>query len=91
MAYELKDGQGALFRNDRKKTDTHPDWQGSIKLPGGAEVWISGWIKSGRNGEFISLSLGKEKMRTTGPDQGAQIERDQQGWGVTADDDGPPF
>jgi hypothetical protein len=61
MAYELRDGQGTLFRNERKETEKHPDYTGSIKLPDGSECWLSGWIKQGAKGKFFSLQIGKPK------------------------------
>ena len=58
MAYEQKPGQGSMFKNDKKTTDTHPDYKGSVMLPNGTECWISGWIKrpEGKT-PFMSLSV----------------------------------
>ncbi len=56
MAYELKDGQGSLFKNERREKDTHPNLQGTI-LVAGVEYWISGWTKEGAKGRWISLSV----------------------------------
>lgn len=60
MAYEQKDGQGTLFKNKRKETEKHPDYTGSITI-NGTEHWLSAWIKDGKSGKFMSLSLGKPK------------------------------
>lgn len=66
MAYELREGQGSLFRNERKETERHPDYTGSIKLPDGSEHWFSGWIKQGAKGKFFSVQIGKPKEAPAG-------------------------
>jgi hypothetical protein len=48
--------RGVLFKNDRKETDNHPDYTGQINV-GGCEFWLSAWIKDGRKGKFMSLSV----------------------------------
>ncbi len=53
---ERKDNSGALFPNDRKETDNHPDRTGSCRI-GGVDYWISGWIKEGDKGQYMSLSF----------------------------------
>ena len=58
--YVQKEGQGSLFKNHRKETERHPDYNGSITIDG-VERWISAWIKDGKDGKFMSLSLGKPK------------------------------
>jgi hypothetical protein len=63
MAYELKEGSGSLFKNDRKEKSTHPDYAGSIMI-NGKEHWLSGWIKEGKKGKFFSLSIGKVKEQS---------------------------
>jgi uncharacterized protein (DUF736 family) len=62
MAYD-NTNSGVLFKNDRKETDKHPDYQGSINV-GGQEFWLSAWIKTGQKGKFMSLSVkAKEASR----------------------------
>lgn len=60
MAYTPKEGSGSLFKNDRKTTETHPDYTGSIMV-NGKEHWLSAWVKEGKKGKFFSVSIGKVK------------------------------
>ena len=62
--------RGALFINNRRTTDKHPNMAGSINV-GGQEYWISGWtkFKSNSGEKFLSLSVTpKEENRTPRPD-----------------------
>jgi hypothetical protein len=61
MAYVPKEGSGSLFKNDRKTTETHPDYSGSIMV-NGKEHWLSAWVKEGQKGKFFSVLIGKEKQ-----------------------------
>jgi len=48
---------GALFKNDKKDTDKHPDYKGSVNV-NGTEYWLSAWIKTSKQGtKFMSLSV----------------------------------
>ena len=56
LAYEQKDGSGALFRNDKRGNERAPDYRGDANV-NGELVEIAAWIKEGKNGKFMSLSF----------------------------------
>ena len=56
MAFELKDGQGSFFKNDKEGNDKRPDYRGEFKLDG-ALYKMSGWIKEGPRGKWMSLKV----------------------------------
>jgi uncharacterized protein (DUF736 family) len=48
---------GALFKNDKKQSDRHPDYNGSCEV-NGVEMWMSSWIKTSKAGKkFMSFSF----------------------------------
>ena len=48
---ENKNNSGALFRNDKKATDQHPDYTGNITIEG-KEFYLSAWVnESARTGQ----------------------------------------
>jgi uncharacterized protein (DUF736 family) len=63
MAYELKDGQGSLFPNDRKEKDNHPDWRGTIKIDGKFYEISSWWKESPGKTGFHSLAVKPKEPR----------------------------
>lgn len=65
MSFEQKDGSGALFKNDRKEADNHPDYKGDCMIDG-KKFYISAWIKDGKRGKFMSLSIQPPRAPTTG-------------------------
>lgn len=48
--------RGALFLNDRKEQDSHPDRKGSINIDG-KEYWLSAWDRDTARGPVISISV----------------------------------
>ena len=59
--------RGALFKNDKKESDRHPDYRGSINV-GGTEYWLSAWLNTSAKGtRYMSLSVTeKEAAHTAG-------------------------
>lgn len=62
MAYEQRENSGTLFKNDRKEQPNHPDYKGEINV-GGDLYWLSAWIKDGKRGKFMSLSIKPKEAR----------------------------
>ena len=56
MGYD-NTNKGALFKNDKRQTESHPEYKGSINV-GGEEYWLSAWVKTSKTGsKFFSLSV----------------------------------
>jgi uncharacterized protein (DUF736 family) len=49
--------RGALFKNERRKTDKHPDYFGTIDVEG-TEYRLAGWVRESKRGKkFLSLAI----------------------------------
>lgn len=69
MAYEHKEGQGSLFKND-KQNDRQPDFKGTIMI-GGTTYEIAAWSRTSQNGrEYLSLQAGLPRQNDAAPQQG---------------------
>lgn len=57
MQYD-NSNRGAIFKNEDKQQDNHPDYKGSLNV-NGVDLWVSGWLKtSEKTGKkFLSLSV----------------------------------
>ncbi len=74
MAYEAKPGSFSLFKNDKKESDNHPDYKGDGKDLDGNGIWVSAWLKDGKNGKFMSCSF---KLKDSKPAvKAAPVEED---------------
>jgi len=65
---ETKDNSGALFRNEDKKEDKHPDYKGSALIEG-REYWINAWInESKKTGKkYMKLSFKEKEQQQQAP------------------------
>lgn len=67
MAYEMRAGQGSLFKNDKKTTDKHPNLKGKVMLPNGEVRWVSAWTKKTSAGDnWLSISIGELVQQQSG-------------------------
>lgn len=62
MAYELREGQGSLFRNEKREKESQPNARGEA-LIGGVVYEIGAWTKEGKKGKFQSLSFKPKQAR----------------------------
>ena len=64
MAYELRDGSGSLFRNEKKQPgERTPDYRGDAMV-NGARVEIAAWVKESASGKkFLSLKFSEPRER----------------------------
>lgn len=66
MAYD-NTNSGALFKNNRRQKDTHPEFTGKLNV-GGVDYYLNGWRKTPEGKEaFISLSVKKIEAKPDTP------------------------
>ena len=92
---------GALFRNDKKTKDNHPDFQGALNLDNqsdGEKLRLSAWKKVGEKaGEYLSIAIQEFQTHQSSqpeskPDQRQQKSRpanSASSGGFDMDDDAP--
>jgi len=78
---ENKENKGSIFKNNFKKSDTHPDYKGNINVDG-KEKEISLWVKTQKDGttKYFSASISepykKPESKPAAPQQEAKVEDD---------------
>jgi hypothetical protein len=65
----------ALFKNDKGDNPKRPDYTGTANVDG-IEFRISGWIREGKNGKFISGSVQLKDNNSAGATKGAKEDED---------------
>ena len=53
---ENKPNTGAIFKNDNKKAENHPDYRGKVNV-NGKEMEIALWVKQGKSGSYFSAAF----------------------------------
>lgn len=85
MTYD-NTNRGTIGKNKRKEQDTHPDLSGKINVEG-KDYWLSGWKKTGPEGDtFYSLSVKPKDNPANTPNPAPKDNR-----AVPPDDDDIPF
>jgi hypothetical protein len=75
MTYEQKDNSGSFFENNRKQTQSHPDFTGKVMV-GGVMYWMSIWNKTSGKGEpFWSCSFTEMQQQGGAPAPRQQAQR----------------
>jgi len=74
--FELREGQGSLFKNKQKKIEKQPDYRGSCKI-NGVIFEIGGWIKKPNSGgdSFISFRFEEKQDQ---PPRDRQVREQRQ-------------
>ena len=64
---ETRINTGAIFKNDNKKADNHPDYKGKVNV-NGKEMEIALWMKTSAKGvKFMSVSFSEPYIKTNEP------------------------
>lgn len=82
MTYD-NTNRGVLFVNDKKGNEKAPDRTGKINVDG-VDFKLAGWIKEGKKGQFLSLSIQKQEERGAAQEHHSEPARN-------LDDDIVPF
>jgi hypothetical protein len=56
--------KGALFTNDQKGNEKAPNYKGKLNV-NGKEYEIAGWVRQGKSGSFLYLTLSEPFQKST--------------------------
>ena len=76
---------GIISKNDRKETDSHPDYKGSAEIDG-VDYWLDCWIneRNDGSGKFLKISFKPKVSASSCPaevhDPTTQQPSDDIGW-----------
>lgn len=85
MTYD-NTNRGALFKNDKKESDKHPDYKGNLDVDG-VDHWIDAWVKTAESGrKYMSISIKKKEAKK--PEKPLRNEPQRRG---RDEDDSIPF
>ena len=75
--YGDRSNAGALFKNERKEKDTHPDYKGDAII-NGVEYWLDAWIntaqKTGK--KYLGMKFNPKEVLQDPPGGDAPVEPD---------------
>lgn len=58
---------GAIFKNENKKAENHPDYKGKVNV-NGREMEVALWLKTSAKGlKFFSVSFSEPYIKTNEP------------------------
>jgi len=74
---------GMMARNERRTTDKHPEFSGSINVDG-VDYWLSAWVNEGKAGgkmegkKYFSIKLSRKEggTVTSKPTGGSNFDYD---------------
>jgi len=73
---EQKNNTGAIFKNDNKTTDKHPEYKGKV-LVNNKEMEIALWVKTSAKGvKFFSVSLSEPFVKAEQQNKPLEINND---------------
>lgn len=96
MSYQQKDNSGALFKNENKESDKHPDYSGSAVVDG-VDYFMDAWLNVAESGrKYMSFRFKtKEKQSAAQPQRSAPKRTTAPGsarsYGSAGDDRDIPF